>query len=126
MSISNPGGTSQTFLKDLEQSWRLCRFETQIMRWTCDLDTTTRDFAWACVVDIIRQHHPRRVWLYVKHVRWTISAEYAMLQQKYPGHARMYAAKTAALFRPAVEDLIVRGECCHTAVCLYEVCVNRT
>ncbi len=38
------------------------------------------------------------------------SQEYAMLQEKYVGTGPIYAAKTAALFKPEIEDLIVEGE----------------
>lgn len=80
------------------------------MKWTVDLEDNLRKNAFACVLYIILKHHPRRVWLYVKHRRWMMSKEYAMHQQKHVGTAPIYAAKTAALFKQEVEDFIVKGE----------------
>lgn len=62
------------------------------------------------VLDLIPQLHPRRVWLYVKHLRWMFSDEYAMMQDNYIGTAPIFEAKTKALIRPEIEDEIVRGE----------------
>ncbi|KAH6669779.1 hypothetical protein B0J14DRAFT_671381 [Halenospora varia] len=81
------GGTSQTFLKDLEQSWRLYQFQSQIMKWTVGLENSLRKNAFA----------------------WMTSKEYAMHQQKYVGTGPIYAAKTAALFKQEIEDFIVEA-----------------
>lgn len=107
------GGTSQTFLKDLEQSWRLYQFQSQIMKWSVDLENNLRKNTLASVRTIILKHHPRRVWLYVKHFRWMTSKEYAMHQQKYVGTGPIYAAKTAALFKQELEDFVVEAN--HTS-----------
>lgn len=80
------------------------------MKWTIGLENNLRKNALACVLDIILKHHPRRVWLYVKHLRWMTSKEYAMHQQKHVGTGPIYAAKTAALFKQEIEDFIVKGE----------------
>ena len=80
------------------------------MKWTVGLENNLRKNTLASVLKIILKHHPRRVWLYVKHLRWMTSKEYAIHQQKYVGTAPLYAAKTAALFNPEIEDLIVEGE----------------
>lgn len=97
-------------MKDLDQSWKLYRFESQILIWTHSLEDNLRNNAFACVLDIILKHHPRRVWLYVKHVRWMRSKEYAMHQEKFVGTGPIYAAKTAALFKQETEDFIVKGK----------------
>lgn len=80
------------------------------MKWTISLDNSVRKSALASVLDIIVKHHPRRVWLYVKHLRWMTSNEYAMHQQKYVGVGPLYAAKTEALFKQEIEDSIVQSE----------------
>lgn len=80
------------------------------MEWTVGLENSLRKNVLTCVLDIILKHHPRRVWLYVKHLRWMTSKEYAMHQQKYVGTGPIYAAKTAALFKQEIEDSIVEGE----------------
>jgi hypothetical protein len=80
------------------------------MKWTVGLENNLRENAFVCVLDIILKHHPRRVWLYVKHLRWMRSKEYAMHQQKYVGTGPIYAAKAAALFKQEIEDLFVKGK----------------
>ena len=56
------------------------------------------------------QFHPRRIWLYVKHVRWMFSDEYAMLRDVYVGNVPIFAAKTKALMKPEIEDEVVKGQ----------------
>jgi hypothetical protein len=80
------------------------------MKWTVGLENNLRKNTLARVLNIILKHHPRRVWLYVKHLRWMTSKEYAMHQQKHIGTGPIYAAKTAALFKQEIEDFIVKGE----------------
>jgi hypothetical protein len=61
--------------------------------------------------NFLLQHHPRRIWLYVKHRRWMLSNEYAMHQETCIGTAPLFAAKTRALIREKQEDEIVLGKC---------------
>lgn len=61
-------------------------------------------------MEFIVRFHPKRIWLYVKHLRWMTSGEYAMLRNNFVGIALIYAAKTKALMSPGPEDDIGRGE----------------
>ncbi|KAH6725014.1 hypothetical protein BKA61DRAFT_639248 [Leptodontidium sp. MPI-SDFR-AT-0119] len=61
------GGSKGTFVRDLEQSWKLHKLQTYVASWTIDLDNSLRLEALANAVDFILQNLPRRVWLYVKH-----------------------------------------------------------
>ncbi|KAH6659071.1 hypothetical protein BKA67DRAFT_543484 [Truncatella angustata] len=103
------GGTNQTFLKDLEQSWRLYQLQSQVSLWTVGLESRVQNNAFAYVLDLILRHHPKRVWLYVKHRRWMTSKEYAMHQHRFVGTGPIFAAKTAALFEPQREDFVVQA-----------------
>ena len=75
------------------------------------LDNSLRRKVDAELRDLVLQHHPRRVWLYVKHRRWMFSNEYAMHQETYAGSSPVLAAKTKALFKAELEDEVVKGEC---------------
>ncbi|KAH6880829.1 hypothetical protein B0T10DRAFT_495276 [Thelonectria olida] len=101
------GGTKETFLKDLEQSWRLYQLQALVFNLSWGLDGHVGRKARANVLDLIIQFHPRRVWLYVKHLRWMFSDEYAILQENYIGTAPIFAAKSKALMKPEREDGIV-------------------
>jgi len=107
------GGTEATFVTDLEQSWRLYRLQAFVFNLSWGFNSISGRQARANVLDLILQFHPRRVWLYVKHLRWMFSDEYARLQNNYIGDAPIYMAKTNALMRPEIEDEIVRGELLH-------------
>jgi hypothetical protein len=65
-------GSKETFVKDLEQSWIVYKFQAQI---------------YIGIMDIILQHHPRRIWLYVKHLRLMCPEEYAMFAAKTKRHS---------------------------------------
>ncbi|KAN0122749.1 Protein of unknown function (DUF4238) domain containing protein [Hyaloscypha variabilis] len=103
------GGSRETFLKDLEQSWRLYKFEAQIWIWTMKLDNNLRRKVDAELRDLVLQDHPRRVWLYVKHRRWMFSNEYAMHQETFVGTSPVLAAKTKALLKAELEDEVVKA-----------------
>jgi hypothetical protein len=90
------------------------------MKWTVGLENNLRENAFACVLDIILKHHPRRVWLYVKHLRWMRSKEYAMHQQMYVGTGPIYAAKTVALFKQEIEDFVVKGKRASVKLVVYD------
>jgi hypothetical protein len=76
-----------------------------------NLDNSLRREVRRNVLDLILQSLPRRVWLYVKHLRWMLSNEYAMHQEKFVGSAPIFSAKTKALFKAEPEDEVVIGEC---------------
>jgi len=105
------GGSSGTFIKDLDQSWRLYKLQALVYSLTMNLDIGLLRKARMNVLDLILQNLPRRVWLYVKHRRWMSSSEYMMYQEIYVGSAPVFAAKTKALFKAEQEDEVVRGEC---------------
>lgn len=109
------GGTKETFVKDLEQSWRLYRLQALVFNVSWGLDGHVGRQARVNVVHFIVQFHPRRVWLYVKHLRWMLSEEYARLQETYIGIAPILAAaKSRSLTKPGPEDDIVKCELiCH-------------
>ncbi|KAM0080465.1 hypothetical protein ACKRZS_007382 [Fusarium odoratissimum] len=102
------GGTKETFVKDLEQSWRLYRLQALVFNVSWGLDGHVGRQARVNVVHFIVQFHPRRVWLYVKHLRWMLSEEYARLQETYIGIAPIVAAKSRSLIKPGPEDDIVK------------------
>jgi hypothetical protein len=87
------------------------KFESLVYASTMNLDNSLRRKIIMNVLDLLLQNHPRRVWLYVKHQRWMLSDEYAMLQEVYIGSAPLFAAKTQAFFRAGPEDEVVMGEC---------------
>lgn len=97
-------------MKDLEQSWRLYQLQALVFNLSQGLNDISRHKARFDVLDLILKFYPRRVWLYVKHLRWMGSDEYAMLHHKYIGDGPIFAAKTDALFRPEMEDEVARGE----------------
>ncbi|KAG7404066.1 hypothetical protein Forpe1208_v015793 [Fusarium oxysporum f. sp. rapae] len=105
---STLGGTKETFVKDLEQSWRLYRLQALVFNVSWGLDGHVGRQARVNVVHFIVQFHPRRVWLYMKHLRWMLSEEYARLQETYIGIAPIVAAKSRALIKPGPEDDIVK------------------
>jgi hypothetical protein len=104
------GGTEATFLKDLEQSWRLYQLQALVFNASLNFNDHVRHKVRGDVLEFIQQFHPRRIWLYVKHARWMFSDEYAMLQDVYIGEAPIFDAKTKALVRPGIEDEVVKGE----------------
>jgi hypothetical protein len=106
-----PGGTRKTFSKDLDQSWRLYKLQALVHAMTVNLETDLQRKVRYNAFNFLLQHHPRRIWLYVKHRRWMLSNEYAMHQETYIGTAPLFAAKTRALIREKQEDEIVLGKC---------------
>jgi hypothetical protein len=97
-------------LKDLEQSWRLYQLQAFVSKLSSGLGDPVRLNASANVVDLILAFDPRRVWLYVKHLRWMFSDEYARLQNNRIGTSATFAAKTKALMTPEREDEIVKSK----------------
>jgi hypothetical protein len=97
-------------MEDLERSWRLYQRAALISALSQSFDTNVCRKAHIDFMELILRSHPKHVWLYVKHLRWMTSAEYAMLQINFLGTAPIYAAKTKALFAPGPEDGVVRGE----------------
>jgi hypothetical protein len=97
-------------MHDLEQSWRLYQLAALIFGLRQNFDAHVRHRIQINVMEFIVQFRPKRVWLYVKHLRWMTSAEYAVLRENFIGTAPIYVAKTEALFAPGPEDGVVRGE----------------
>lgn len=87
-------GTKETFVKDLEQSWRLYQLQAFVFKLSWGHRDTIGQAVRGEMLDLIVQVYPRRVWLYVKHMRWMLSSEYAMLKETYVGTAPIFAAKT--------------------------------
>jgi len=103
-------GSRETFVNDLDQSWRLYKLQALVYALTKNLDTRLQRKARTNVQELIHGTHPRRVWLYVKHRRWMLSDEYAIHQETYIGMAPLYAAKTKSLFRGGREDEVIRAK----------------
>ncbi|KAK2016843.1 hypothetical protein LZ32DRAFT_635745 [Colletotrichum eremochloae] len=102
-------GTTDNFVEDLKQSWKLYRLYSVVLSHSRILG----DEHWQRAIDnvcrFMVQFHPRRIWLFVKHMRWMFSDEYAALQQTYIGMAPILAAKTEALLKAEIEDSITRA-----------------
>jgi hypothetical protein len=100
------------FLRDLEQSWILYKLQELVFIVTLHIDDNLRQKATTNMIHLIIEHHPRRVWLFVKHQRWMLSDEYAILREKYGDRActPLFAAKSSALFRPELEDEVAISE----------------
>lgn len=105
------GGTKDTVAKDLDQSWRLYKLWALVHDLTEHSDTNAQEEARYNVLTFVNQILPRRVWLYVKHRRWTMSPEYAMHQDLKLGTVAWYAARTKALLREEVEDDVILSKC---------------
>ncbi|KAE8557503.1 hypothetical protein EYB25_002210 [Talaromyces marneffei] len=103
------GGSRGLFVQDLDQSWRLYKLAALVHTLTMNLGIGLKRKAGMNVIEFILQTHPRRVWLYIKHRRWMLSNEYAMHQERYVGSARLFSAKTRALFRAEREDVVVKA-----------------
>ncbi|XMA15256.1 hypothetical protein WAI453_008047 [Rhynchosporium graminicola] len=116
------GGSKETFVKDLDQSWKMYKLVSQVARWTRNLDDSLRYQALTNATEFILQNLPRRVWLYVKHRRWMRSDEYALHQEKYIGTGPVFAAKTKALFRAAPEDEVALVNSTISPQDLYQEC----
>lgn len=94
----------------MEQSWRLYQLQALVFNLSAGFDDHVCRRVRTDLLEFIVQSHPKRIWLYVKHLRWMTSAEYAMLRDNFIGTAPIHAAKTRALMTPGTEDDIVRGE----------------
>ena len=95
-------------MTDLEQSWKLYKLLSHVYKWTAGLDFDLRQKVHVNVLDfVVMQFSPRLVWLFVKHRRWMVSDEYAMLQKRFIGFGPIYVAKTKALFSWGLEDDVV-------------------
>ncbi|KDN72260.1 hypothetical protein CSUB01_07911 [Colletotrichum sublineola] len=103
-------GTTDKFVEDLKQSWKLYRLHSVVFYHSRILEDELWQRTINNVCRFMVQFHPRRIWLFVKHMRWMFSDEYAALQQNYIGTGPILAAKTTALLKSEIEDSIARGK----------------